>query len=271
MQYFYFREGYRFARRAYLRAMVQLSLLKATRVIALSEATKEAIVKRTGISAQKVSVVYHGVSDALREGQRGACYEEGCSTLQALTHGTPYVLSVSSFYAYKNLPRLLEAFALVKRTRNIPHRLVVVGGSASANRVGREALQDLANELGIADAVVFAGVVEHRLLAAFYMNAAVAVMPSLHETFGLPILEAMSCGCPMVTSQIGTMAEIAGCAGVLVDPHSVRSIALGIERVLVDGGFRGDVIARGLRAAKAFTREAQARSYLCVIEDALNS
>jgi glycosyltransferase involved in cell wall biosynthesis len=168
----------------------------------------------------------------------------------------------------KNLPRLIEAFARLKQERRIPHVLLMVGGETPI--VTRRGLMELAAHLEVADSVIFPGVVPHALILAFYVNAAVTAMPSLYETFGCPVLEAMSCGCPVVTSQGGTMAEIAqGCA-VLVNPYQVQSIADGIARVLEDPELRQHLITSGLARAQDFTLEAQAQGYLAALEKAGN-
>jgi glycosyltransferase involved in cell wall biosynthesis len=120
----------------------------------------------------------------------------------------------------------------------------------------------------VADSVIFTGVVPHALIPAFYVNAAVMAMPSLYETFGYPVLEAMSCGCLVVTSNMGTMAELAQDCAVLVDPYNVESIAEGIAHVLGDAGLRDMMATKGRMRAQAFTLEAQARGYVRVLEEA---
>jgi glycosyltransferase involved in cell wall biosynthesis len=266
LQYFYFPEEYSWRYWAYLRAIVYLTLHKATRVIALSETSRQTIIEKTGISSKKIHVIYHSLSDDMRNNLKGTNYEQGYLLLQTMTKGRPYILSVSSFYRYKNLPKLIEAFAIIKQRYSMPHLLLLVGGDGGKTK--QADLMNVASQLGIADSVVCPGVVPHLAIPAFYLNAAVAVMPSLSETFGLPVLEAMSCGCPVVTSQTGSMAEIAGDCAVLVDPYSADSIAQGIERVLMEPSLRNALITFGLGRSQAFTREAQTQGYIRAIEDA---
>jgi len=114
--------------------------------------------------------------------------------------------------------------------------------------------------------VVCRGRVPHNQVAAFYQHAALMVMPSLHETFGLPVLEAMALGCPVVTSNLSSMPEIGGDAVELVDPYSVDSIAEGMRRVLRDADLRQEMIERGRRRAADFTREMMVARLLSVIE-----
>lgn len=268
LQFLYFREEYPLRYWAFFRVMVPLTLRKATRIIALSETSKQSMIKKVGISSKKIHVVHHGLSDDIISNRKGVNYEKGNLLQQRLTGGKPYILSVSSFYHYKNLPRLLEAFALLKQRYSIPHILLFIGGDG--HKVTRIRLMDLAAQLGVADSVICPGVVLHTMVPAFYVNATVAAMPSLYETFGLPVLEAMSCGCPLVTSQTGAMAEVADGCAVLVDPYSVESIAQGIARVIKDPDLRRSLTVCGIRRAHAFTREEQVGRYLRVIEEAFD-
>jgi glycosyltransferase involved in cell wall biosynthesis len=126
---------------------------------------------------------------------------------------------------------------------------------------------DFAGGLGVADSVVCPGVVPHSLIRAFYVHASVAVAPSFSETFGLPVREAMSCWCPLVTSEAGAVAELAQQCAVLVDPYSVESIANGMARILEDVDLRDRMMACRRVRAQAFTLKAQASSYLRVLEE----
>ncbi len=269
LQYFDFPQIYTWPNLVYLRASVPWTLRKATRIIALSETSKQTIVGKVHVSPEKIHVIYHGLSSDVASNCEGEDYEQGRRLVQNLAQGRPYVLSVSSFYWQKNLPRLVEAFAQLKQRSSLPHVLLLVGSDGP--KVTRSGLLDLAARCGVQDSVICPGVVPHSFIPAFYRNASVTVMVSLSETFGLPVLEALSCGCPVVTSQMGTMAEIAQDCAVLVDPYNAESIAVGIARVLEDAGLRDSLIARGRIHAQAFTLEAQARGYIRVLEEAADA
>ena len=147
----------------------------------------------------------------------------------------PFVLFVSSLWAYKNCDGLLRAFALARR--ELPgHRLVVVGSAADEAYAGE--LRALARTLGIEDAVVWVGGVPHHSTLPFYRAASAFVYPSHNETFGLPILEAMACGCPVVTSDRSAMPETAGGAAALADPEDPASIAAAVVAACGDAGAR---------------------------------
>ena len=159
----------------------------------------------------------------------------------------PFVLFVSSLWAYKNCDGLLRAFALARR--DLPdHRLVVVGSAADAGYAAE--LHALATALGIEDHVVWVGGIPHHETLPFYRAADAFVYPSHNETFGLPILEAMACGIPVVTSRGGATEEIAGGAAVLVDPHDPSSIAAGIEEA---GRRRASLVEIGRARASMFS------------------
>ncbi|MDF3045700.1 MAG: glycosyl transferase group 1 [Ornithinibacter sp.] len=174
----------------------------------------------------------------------------------------PFVLFVSSLWAYKNCDGLLRAFALARR--DLPdHRLVVVGSAADAGYAAE--LHALATALGIEDHVVWVGGIPHHETLPFYRAADAFVYPSHNETFGLPILEAMACGCPVVTSDRSAMPETAGGAAVLADPEDPASVAAAIVSATGEAGPR----LRELGPARAaqFTWAATAKATLEVYRE----
>jgi glycosyltransferase involved in cell wall biosynthesis len=174
----------------------------------------------------------------------------------------PFVLFVSSLWAYKNCDGLLRAFALARR--DLPdHRLVVVGSAADAGYAAE--LHALASELGIEDRVVWVGGIPHHETLPFYRAADAFVYPSHNETFGLPILEAMACGSPVVTSDRSAMPETAGGAAVLADPGDPASVAAAIVSATGDAGRRLRELGP-VRAAQ-FTWAATAKATLEVYRE----
>ena len=145
----------------------------------------------------------------------------------------PFVLSVSSLWPYKNCEGLLRAFARASADL-AGHQLVIVGPGRDATYVGQ--LHALADELGIADDVVWVGGVPLAETATFYRAADVFVYPSFNETFGLPLLEAMACACPVVTSDRSAMPETSGGAALLSDPDDPESIARAIVEACGESG-----------------------------------
>jgi glycosyltransferase involved in cell wall biosynthesis len=175
----------------------------------------------------------------------------------------PFVLFVSSLWPYKNCDGLLRAWALARGELS-GRQLVIVGPGRDEKYVAQ--LHSLAAELGITGDLVFVGGVPLEETVRFYQAADVFVYPSLNETFGLPILEAMACGCPVVTSDTSAMPETAGGAAVLADPEDPASIA----RAIVEAASpdRDRLRTAGLRRAGQFTWGATAASTLDVYREA---
>lgn len=238
------------------------ALHRAAHLIAVSSSTRQALIEQLNIPKDKVSVVYEGV-DTVRfrpQGRRPlAC---------------PYVLFVGSEQPRKNLPALLRAFTRIKAASGLRDlRLVKVGwarsGSALSGQDLRERTRRIVRELGLEDSVVFAGRVPDGELAAYYTHAECLVLPSLLEGFGLPPLEAMACGCPVVVSSAGALPEVVGDAAMVVDPYAVDDLAHGLHAVLTDPVLRETLRERGLRRVRSFTWERAARQTLEVYNFAL--
>lgn len=258
LQVFTFPEGFSRLRRAYLHAIIPASIRRADAVVALSQTSKDEIVRRFGTPPDKVTVVYNSLSSSLMENDNSN-YE----AVKSVSGGLPYILCVSSFYQYKNLPRLLEAFARLKP--EFPHRLVLVGGDGPTLKRGD--LLAMAKQLNVEADVVCPGRVPHDQVAAFYRHADLMAMPSLDETFGFPVLEAMALGCPVVTSNVSSIPEIAGDAAVLVDPYRVDSIANGMVQVLTNPARRQELVEAGLRRSAEFTWERASQQILRILEE----
>jgi glycosyltransferase involved in cell wall biosynthesis len=245
LQYFGYPEAYGRLRGAYLRAALIHASRHAQSVICVSETARDELIRLTGINGSKVSVIHHGVSPAITGHSR-----------ETTPASPPYILCVATLYRYKNLERLLEAFALFKRGSRAPHRLRIVGGEAD---VSISELSLIAKRLGVDDQVDFTGPLPHNRLAAEYGRASVFVYPSLAETFGLPPLEAMAMGVPVVASRAGPIPEIVGEAAEMVDPLDVRDIARGLGRVLLDPDRKQSLIRRGFKRSTEFSWEESAR------------
>jgi glycosyltransferase involved in cell wall biosynthesis len=204
-------------------------------------------------------LIYEAVDhDIFKPGNRDA------ARTRVARHGVsrPFVLFVSSLWRYKNCDGLLRAWRLARH--ELEGRQLVILGAERDQRYGAE-LHQLAAELGIADDVVFVGGVPNEETAYFYQAADLLVYPSFNETFGLPILEAMACRCPVVTSNISSMPEIAGGAAILADPHDPSSIARSILEAT--GSETTRMRADGVRRAQEFTWGAVAAGTLDVYRE----
>ncbi|HEY1822534.1 MAG TPA: glycosyltransferase family 1 protein [Trebonia sp.] len=232
----------------------------ADAIIINSESLRAEVKRYLEVDESKLKLIYEAVDHEL--------FKPGDADLarsRVASHGVtkPFVLFVSSLWQYKNCDGLLKAWALAREELG-DRQLAVVG--AGRDRKYAESLRALASELGIADDVVFVGGVPLEETVDFYRAADVFVYPSLNETFGLPILEAMASGCPVVTSNTSAMPETAGGAAVLADPREPASIA----KALVEAASQGRDRLRdlGLRRAAEFTWGATAASTLDVYREA---
>lgn len=245
------------------REVVPRSVRRAAHVIAVSESTASDLAEVVGVPREKISAIPLGVSSIFRP-DGPPLSGDTFPGAERLAEG--YVLHTGGLHLRKNIARLLEAYKRVKEVAEAPP-LVIAGEAGSA--AGRE-LAERASALGVGDDVIFAGYVEESVLAALYRGATIAAYPSLYEGFGLPVVEAMASGVPVITSNRGATAEVAGEAALLVDPESVEGIAAAISRLLGDEALRQDLTALGLSRSKAFrwevTAERTAGVYRRVLE-----
>jgi alpha-1,3-rhamnosyl/mannosyltransferase len=166
-----------------------------------------------------------------------------------------YVFYAGNIKPHKNLERLISAFALLrKRPSNEDLKLIIVGDEI----LKQPSLRRIVEQCGVRHDVRFFGFVPDRTLSVLYRDAAVFAFPSLYEGFGLPPLEAMALGVPVVTSRVSSLPEVVGDAALLVDPYSVEGIAEGLARVLEDKALREDLVQRGKTRAGLFSWEASA-------------
>jgi glycosyltransferase involved in cell wall biosynthesis len=228
----------------------------ADRVIAVSRSTRDDVIEHLGIPAERIAVIPHGVDPRYRPADPDA------ASAAAARHGIagPYLLFVGSISARKNLVRMLEAFAALPAALRDATTFVMAG---KVTYGGEEALAAV-ERLGLKDRVRHLGFVPHADLPALYAGASVFMFPTLYEGFGLPILEAMACGTPVVASNLSSHPEVAGGAALLVDPSDRSAIAAATARLLEDESLRAECIAKGYARAKGFTWERAARQTLAL-------
>jgi glycosyltransferase involved in cell wall biosynthesis len=226
-------------------------------VIVISRSVERDVVERLRVPAERVVVVYPGF------GMRAPPTITAAVELRRrLGLGDDrIVLCVSAALAHKNIPRLIEAFAVLTE-RQPDARLVVVG------HPGREleGLERLAREAGVHHRLVMTGWISDADLEGLYRTAACCVYPSLHEGFGMPVLEAMARDVPLACSSATSLPEVAGDAAELFDPHDVSAIALAIERLLRDPDRRAELIALGRERVGLFTWEHCADQVIAVYQ-----
>jgi len=226
------------------------SARRAAHVIAVSEATARDL-REAGLDEKRITVIPLGVS-ARFSPDGPALNPNAFPGAERLADG--YVLSTAALRPRKNLGKLIEAYRQVREQLAAPP-LVLAGGMTEH---GRE-LQARAGELGISEHVLFPGYISDDLLPALYRGATAFAYPSLYEGFGLPVLEAMASGVPVLTSNTSGTAEVGGDAALLVDPEDTAEIVSALARLIGDEGLRADLRARGLARAREFTWERTAR------------
>ncbi|HTT02822.1 MAG TPA: glycosyltransferase family 1 protein [Steroidobacteraceae bacterium] len=248
----------RFIDRMSHRFLVPRYAARASAVIAVSEITREHVIEFLKMSPESVHTVYTAIEDVFREPLE-------LETLHRVRerYDLPqrYVLYAGAVYPPKNFTRMVQAYAQVGPARGVS--LVIAGGE---NRFLSEHELEEPARLGLDPWVKWAGWIDAPTLAAFYQMSQALLLPSLFESFGLPIIEAMASGCPVVTSNCYGAKEIAAGAALLVEPQSVDSIAAGIARVLDEQPLRTQLIALGRVRSSEFTWQRCAVETRAVLE-----
>jgi len=241
-------------------AMIRRSLERATVIIAISECTKRDFVNLLGAEPERIHVVYPAADARFTPSMDPAVRD---AVLRRHGIRPPYLLYVGSLGPHKNVGTLVRVFRWLKETRHLPHRLVLCGKASWGPDVV-EGARDLiaAGDCLILDFVPDADV------PALYQGADACAFLSLYEGFGLPPLEAMACGVPVVASRAASLPEVVGDGGILVDPTDEPAIGEALYRVLTDGGLRQELRTRGLRQAARFSWAEAARQTLKVFEAA---
>jgi len=252
-------------------------LARADRVLTVSSATRRDVASVLRIPSERVQVVYNAPDPTFRQagspgmdtdGHDFAWPTEIQRVLERYRIHYPFLLYVGRTNSQKNIPRLVEAFAVLRgeiqehpRYREL--RLIIIGDEIARH----PALRHAVIQSRVEDSVRFLGFVPIETLRAFYQAASAFVFPSLYEGFGLPPLEAMACGTPVVCSHVASLPEVVGHAALIVNPENVFDIARGMREVLVNPELRSDLIHRGLIQAGQFSWERTAAQVLRTYEE----
>ncbi|WP_027371292.1 glycosyltransferase family 4 protein [Desulfovermiculus halophilus] len=234
------------AKRLYYRIVLKRACRKASRVLTVSEFSRDRIIDWSGVSPEKVTNVSNGVDSHYRP--HGDKYDTDFT----------YLLSVGNRKPHKNERRLVEAFARARINQEI--RLLFTGEPT-------DELQSAIRHLNLSSRVSFAGRVAEDRMPSLYRGALGLLFPSLYEGFGLPVLEAMACGIPVLTSNVTSLPEIAGDAALLVDPLDVDAISRKIEQLVDDVLLREKLRTKGLKRANMFSWDYVASRVKEVLEE----
>lgn len=241
-------------KRLYARLMFTAVRRKADSIICVSHFTESELMRLTNKGYQKINVIYNGVDELWF----------GIKKMQN-PHGRAFILYVGNVKPHKNLKVLIQAFNLI--VKKIPHDLVIIGKREGLITPDKKVVGVVAN----LNRVHFIGSVEDNTLQQYFAHADVLVLPSMYEGFGLPPLEAMACGCPVVVSKVASLPEVCGDAAYYINPYDVNSIADGIYDVITKTDLKETLITKGLQRAKMFSWEKSAKEHIKVFEEVLNS
>ncbi|MSS73735.1 MAG: glycosyltransferase family 1 protein [Candidatus Latescibacteria bacterium] len=245
-------------KRLLLRPLIPLIARRADAIIAVSESARQDVLRLLHVPAEKVHVIHEGVAPVFRPVE-----DAQARARVQVRYGLrgPYFMAVGSVEPRKNLVRLARAFQKVRDEAGEGLQLLIVGGKGWRSE---EIMREIRRVVG--KAVVWAGYAPSEDLPALYGGAEALVYPSLYEGFGLPVIEAMACGAPVITSDNSSLKEVAGDAALLVDPEDVDAISGAMRRVREDENLRADLRRRGLARAAQFSWEEAARQTLKVYE-----
>ena len=261
----HFPKAHPLAQRLYHDWSTRWNVRAASHILADSEATRDDLVRFCRIAPEKISVVYPAYDAQLYRPVRDAA--RIAETHARLRIGKDYILAIGTIHPRKNYTRLIEAFGRLGigpfgSTQGEDLRLVIVGKRGWLY----DSIFARVQELNLQSRISFLDYVPAVDMPALLNGARLLAFPSLHEGFGLPVLEAHACGTPVVCSLTSSLPEAAGDAALFVDPLDVDAIAGAMQRLLTDGALREKLIARGFDNLKRFSWEASARRVLDVIK-----
>ncbi|MFV9510461.1 glycosyltransferase family 4 protein [Tepidibacillus sp. LV47] len=244
-----------FHKKLYAKLMFKAVSKKADAIISVSDFTKKDFLKFVNGNQDNIYTVYNGVNNFWRE-----CRDRDIDS----NDSKPYIVYVGNVKPHKNLISLVKAFEKIKN--QIPHKLVIIGKKEGFITGDQEVIK-YAEKLK--DRIQFTGFVDDETLKQYIVNADALVFPSFYEGFGLPPLEAMACGCPVIVSNVASLPEVCGEAALYVDPYSPEDIAEKIKLLLSDDKLREELRRKGLERAKLFSWEKCAEETIKVIEEVL--
>ena len=241
----------------YARVMIRRALKRADRIITVSHSSQRDLVDYFGVASLRIEVIYNGVSRRFRpdvpEQERRRVADK---------HGlpSPYLLFLGSERPHKNARNVVRAFAEARRRAALPHALVLAG--TLPKNQGR--VEALIEALDLESVVCRTGIVHDQDMPGLFAGADAFLYPTLYEGFGLPVVEAMACGVPVLTSSTSALQEVAGGHALLVDPMDVDAIAAGIVTLATDAGKRAELAKLGLARAADFSWDKAAEATLGV-------
>lgn len=241
----------------YLKKMLEATAKRSAKILTLSESSKKDIVRIFDIAPEKINITYCGSENIDHKNCRG----EG-----PFAPTDKYILFVGQFHKRKNIPALIRAFELIKEKLNIPHKLYIVGRAGD----GHKEVMRLYEKSKYKDKIKIFGYMFDEYLALMYNNADIFIYPSFYEGFGLPVIEAMRCGIPVISSNASSLPEVGGDGALYFDPQNAHELADKIEILIKDDTRRKELIANGLKQAEKFTWDEVGKRTLEAFEEIAN-
>lgn len=248
------------------RMLIGRILKVADRIVTTSQATAADAIGHYGVAAERITVVPLGVDPVLFRRLSGP---EIAAFLERYRIPGRFLLAMDVYNPRKNFAAVLEAFAALPR--GLRESLQLIGLGRPRNTAGELDPLAIARSLGVADRLVLPGDALADDLVGLYSGAEAFVYPSVYEGFGMPVLEAMACGCPVITGDSSSLPEVAGGAALLVDPGDPVALCAAMQKVLGDSGERELLVAAGSARAAALTWDATAAGMLAVFDEVLAS
>ena len=244
-----------------LRLFLKRSMKRADRIVTVSEFSKQRIIYHYGVSPDKISIVPCGVDTEIYRPFNGTAVLDGIKKKYGINGS--YILYLGTLEPRKNILALVKAYRAFSQDRETPPKLVIAGGKGWLF----DEIFDYVKSSGMENDVIFTGYVAEEEKVPLLSGAEVFCFPSLYEGFGMPILEAMACGTPVLTSNAASMPEVGGDACEYCDPLSVDSIREGLERLLSDKERRERLSADGMERAKQFTWKESAQKLMSIFRE----
>lgn len=250
--------------RTYLATMARLSARRCHKIITISESTRQDVISYFGVPPHKVEAIHLGVDEIFKPVEDQAVLRQFKAERNLPEN---YLLYLGTLEPRKNVERLVEAYALLRKKRAIPHKLVLGGAKGWLY----DRIFARVNQLELQEDILFTSYIPYNELPLWYNCADIFIYPSLYEGFGLPPLEAMACGTPVITSSISSLPEVVGAAAITIDPLDVDALAVAIDTAAGNPGVRRQLSAQGLQQAAQFSWEKMATRTLGLYRQVIES
>lgn len=255
----FFPKEHGYARRIYFKSMCTAAARRATRIVTISANSRRDIVKILGVSPDRVIVVYLGV-------EKGEVVEDLAKKEVRNMYALPkqFIFYVGNLSPHKYLEGLIKSYTTLPQDLKAQYKLVI--GASKRDKYFSD-LEKVVRNKGLTRDIIFTGFIEDKYLPTIYSMSSLFAFPSLYEGFGLPPLEAMAYGTPVVSSNTSSMPEVLGDAAVLVDPRDTHEFSKAMTRILTDDDLRKLMVIKGLERVKLFTPEKMAQTLLQALEE----